>query len=80
MSFFVNSHAALRWFVVATQPAFVVASFFTAAYMRVLIGCRVAGTCLVQSGISLAELQLYESVQYTEAFFAVRSARTLCGD
>lgn len=71
LSFFVNSHAALRWFVVLTQPAFIVASLFTAASMRVLIDCRIAGSCLVQSGISLAELQMYENVQFTEAFFAL---------
>ena len=71
LSFFINSHFALRWFVVIMQPLFVVASLFTAASMRVLIGCREAGTCLVKGGISLQQLQLYENIQYTEAFFAV---------
>lgn len=71
VSFFVNSHMALRWFVVVTQPAFIVANFFTAAYIRVLITCRLAGTCLSQGGISLQQLQLYENIQYTGAFFAV---------
>ena len=79
VSFFVNSHVALRWFVVVTQPAFIVASFFTAAYIRVLITCRLSGTCLSQGGISLQQLQLYENIQYTGAFFAVSAVFNASG-
>lgn len=69
LAYFINSHFALRWLVVALQPAFIICSLFTAAYTRVLIDCRSAGTCLIQSGISLQELLVYESIQYAGAFF-----------
>lgn len=77
LSFFINSHAALRWFVVAVHPCFVMASFFTAASTRVFIDCRTAGTCLVQGGISLSELEVYENIQYASAFFSVSHVRIL---
>jgi hypothetical protein len=71
VAFYINSHFVLRWLVVVLQPLFIVAALFTAAYMRVWIDCRAAGSCLIQGGISLQELRQYEIIQFIGAFFSL---------
>lgn len=71
LGFFVSSHPIFRWIVILSQPLYIVSDVYAAAGYRVFINCRRAGTCLSQTGYTLADFVQLEGANYAAAFFQV---------